>query len=246
MTYTPQASNLLVRCHFAGQYLYVASFEGRTSKDSPNYIPYGPPPIIVDMVVYTYRLCSQKPTRVPPSLIHVHRAGVSNPIEERLLQPRLPYTLTWTTNYLYITRSSTPTLQVYKIPLYCHQEQSNEPKSPHDLATQYPGEAIPIPASTVTREVFFFPLEEDSLARIIAGEVIMRTPGATVQGDTAAPIGCILNIDNDMGGWTTEPTEAKVHNFPDASREGYDVMRGKSHHGATCVRECTSYIYFLH
>ena len=56
-----------MRCHFgkSGRYLHIAEFEGRTTEAQQEEGS-----IHVTLLVHTYRLCSKKPTRSPPTHMH--------------------------------------------------------------------------------------------------------------------------------------------------------------------------------
>ena len=223
-----------MQCRFSedGKYLYVVSFEGRTIDTTG--ILCGPLPTYVEVIIYTYRLCAQKPTRAPPSLIYTCDVGVVSLFEKARLSPKLPYTLHWTSSYLYVTRSA-PALQVYKIPLL-HRREKNDDK-PEGSECLFCKETIPLPGSAADREVFFFPSDDDLSAHIVVGGQIIRTAGLKLAADIQTPIGVVLSVVEDIGGWVNRGDRK---GYSDASRIGINTSLGQSDHGVNYARKCTS------
>ncbi|KAH9838292.1 uncharacterized protein C8Q71DRAFT_750327 [Rhodofomes roseus] len=191
----PDSVILTMRCHFTdnGQYLHIAVAEGRPvvhgmAGDSNNASDD------IQVRLYCYRLCTQKPTRSPPHLVHTSSVNVGI-FDRDALSPRCPWTLTWTHTYLYVTWSHTALL-VYRIPLF-HQRDT-----PDDVVIQRPGETVLLPASARYRDVFFFPSEGDHLAQVIVGGPIVREKRyVPPKAGLATPVGCILRTADQLGGW---------------------------------------------
>ncbi|KAI5116473.1 hypothetical protein M0805_001636 [Coniferiporia weirii] len=197
--------HIFMKCHFSvcGGYLHIASLEGRREpiakrekrKDEAQ------PVIKLALLVSTYRLCSKKPSRAPPSLIHRERIELR--AVTSLTVSKLPFTLTWMPRELYFTCSDI-VLKVYRISLF-----DSEGTVPGDKnSVLRPREIICLPNSAQEREVYFFPpADGDKTARIIIGSEVSaggdtefeETGG--VRLNLSPPIGCILHEKNDLGGW---------------------------------------------
>ena len=195
-----------MRYHFSadGRYLDVVSFTcdmNDVLKPMIKALFQTHNPTRVKITVYTYRLYTQKPTRGHPLPIHFQFVdGRTSFFETARLYPRLPLTLHWTSTHLYMTHSC-PALLVLKIPLFRWQEHTVQDTS-RISKCQLCKETIPLPASASGREVFFFPSERDTSAHIIVGGQIVRNGCARFPPDLQAPVGCVLDIAADMGGWT--------------------------------------------
>ncbi|TFY50864.1 hypothetical protein EVJ58_g10856 [Rhodofomes roseus] len=185
------ASAQLVRCHFTddtdGEYLHIAAFEALQSQGEDS-------PTSARLHLYSYRLCTTKPTRSRPRL--VHESDVLLPtVSREKPSSRLPCTLTWTDTHLYVTWSATR-LTVHQVPLLRQKEPQDS------AAIQQPGETMLLPGSAESRDVFFIPSEDDSLARVIIGGPIATDHGVVPAGPTT-PVGCIVRTDEHLGGWVT-------------------------------------------
>lgn len=209
-------------------------------EDLSNIVLCGPSPTYISLAVYTYRLCAQKPTRTPPYLVHTFTVRAADLFEKARLYPKFPYTLHWTRSHLYATRTS-PALQVYRIPLF--QEEHDELDPRDNVGTQFPKEAIPLPASAAEREVFFFPSEDGAFAHVVVGGLIVRNVGFSLPRNVVTPVGCVLNIEEDIGGWVTQGP--KMKRYSDASRVALDSSLQKQPDGVDCVREYKSQSHFF-
>ncbi|EKM58423.1 uncharacterized protein PHACADRAFT_207247 [Phanerochaete carnosa HHB-10118-sp] len=207
------ASNLLMKCRFTedGRYLRVAAFEGRQVQAQH---PEEDAQTHVTMLVHSYRLCSQKPTRTPPTLVHTSRIDLGE-FERSQLCPRLPCTLTWTNDHVYVTWSGL-TLVVYRIPLF-HQQARDV--SNLDMEVRHPKETILLPASAKNRDVFFFPAEATPFAQVIIGGPVIREKVAVPSaGDLTTPLGCLLHPEDHLGGWLTAENAAKKSRYREAGQ----------------------------
>ncbi|KAH9928252.1 uncharacterized protein B0H18DRAFT_953974 [Fomitopsis serialis] len=187
---------LTMKCRFTddGRYLHIAAFAGSPAAPEDGHPSSSESD--VKLVVYSYRLSAQKPTRSLPRLVYTSQQvdiGVSGRGE---LSPTLPCTLTWTSTHLYVTWSGM-TLLVYRIPLFGQQE------SPENTMVQRPKETILLPASARYRDVFFFPPgDNDSLAQIIVGGPIIREKRfVPLAIDLVTPVGCTLHTVEHLGDW---------------------------------------------
>lgn len=179
-----------MRCYFAtsGSYLHLAVFEGG-SDDAPK--GEGIP---ITLLVYTYRLCSKKPTRSPPT--HMHNDQVDlQVVDLSQLSQRLPCTLTWTDSHLHVCLSGR-TLSVYRIALF---RQSDGEALAVEKEFQCLQETIPLPSSAARRHTFFLPAQTSAFAKVVVGGPILREK--TPKPMTMVPIGCLLHSTDDIGHW---------------------------------------------
>ena len=230
----PNDARFLVKCHFTsdGKYLHIASFQGRTI-DSP-FFACGPNPTFVTLIIYTYKLCAQKPTRTPPALIHIQDTHFDL-LDKARLYPKLPCTLTWTDSHLYAVRSC-PALHIHKIRLL-HSGHSTPENVTNDI--EFTKSTIPIPSSASDREVYFFPTADESFARIIVGAPIITQAGYTLPADVPTPIGCNLDYMKDIGGpWVSRNDPDRGKRYSDGSRNALDASLIETDPGVSCVSEC--------
>ena len=214
-----------MKCQFSpcGRYLHIASLEGQRKPVSGHKQKKGAPqpPLNLALLVLTYRLSVSKTTRSPPSLIHLTRINLGT--VESLSVSRLPFTLTWTPEELYLTCSDI-TLKVYRIRLF--PISPDETTMPRGLGVLVPQKAIFLPNTARRREVYYFPPGAGNTdARVIIGsEARARQAQSTdakdkffgiqteaslcatddvfgLRGTLSLPIGCYLK-EVDLGGWT--------------------------------------------
>lgn len=141
--------------------------------------------------VATYRLCKNQPCRAPPSL--VYSTGVELGAVRSLSVSKLPYTLTWRPEVVYLTCRSV-TLQVYKIPLFGKGEGGLP-------CAMKPKEIIVLPDTATERDVYYFPPAETT--RNCTGRIII---GSDPSQHYSPPIGCFVHEGKDLGGWIS-PSE---------------------------------------
>ena len=221
-----------MKCQFSecGQFLHIAALEGRQNPVSRRELrkqrrqhsssegqdtPQGKPQIRLFLLVSTYRLSNRKTTRSPPWLIH--RVKVDLGDRSDFSVSKLPYTLTWTTNDLYVTASQEKLL-VYRIKLFalaCSDKQVNK------LAlVLVPRNTIFLPSTARFREVRFFPAEGAVNARVLIGSEDPMPKSSKGQNDSPAeviglggvlspPIGVYLT-DVDLGGWIPSSDVAPI------------------------------------
>ncbi|KAI0747513.1 hypothetical protein C8Q74DRAFT_1442530 [Fomes fomentarius] len=190
------ARTLCVRCYFAtsGGYLHLAVFEGRLD-DTPK--GEGIP---ITLLIYTYRLCSKKPTRSPPT--HMQSFEVDLGVFDlSQFSQRLPCTLTWTDSHLHVCLSGW-TLSVYRIALF---RQSDGQALAVETGVQCLQETIPLPSSAAHRHTFFLPAQTSAFAKVVVGGPILREK--TPKPMSMVPIGCLLHSKDDLGQWG-EPENA--------------------------------------
>jgi hypothetical protein len=224
-----------MKCHFSscGRYLHIAALEGQqkplVSREKRKKKGLGATPqrpLHLALLVLTFRLSRSKTTRGPPSLINLARIklGTTN----FLSVSTLPFTLTWTPEELFFTRSGL-ILKVYRIRLF--QVNTGDKNLNADTAAAQaqglgvlvPKNPIFLPKTATKREVYYFPPGPGKVdAQIIIGsEAIAResqsfttddsqTNASTtlcatgdvigLGGTSTLPIGCYVK-EADLGGW---------------------------------------------
>ncbi|KAJ6601324.1 hypothetical protein DFH09DRAFT_560440 [Mycena vulgaris] len=222
---TSQTRHIFMKCRFSpcGLYLHFASLEGQKKtvsgrkKKSPESEK---PPVKLALLVSTYRLSVRKTSRSPPTL--VHRARLDLGAKMAIPVSKLPYTLTWMPEELYFTCSDS-VLTVFRIPLFNPNSGSSETECP----ILVPRKPIFLPQTAERREVYYFPPDGDDdspICRIIIGsETRARVAQEThvddeffgcdrqsiaakhvigLQGTLSPPVGCYLDEQTDLGGWS--------------------------------------------
>ncbi|KAF8521950.1 hypothetical protein BU17DRAFT_45376 [Hysterangium stoloniferum] len=225
---TSHTRHIFMKCHFSpcGRYLHIASLEGqrRPMEGRHGKAKNEKSPLCLALLLMTYRLSDSKTTRAPPVLIYRTRLELSS--VSSLSVSRLPFTLTWTSDELYLTCSHS-TLRVYRIRLFQshtvnHPGPTNMDKGDGALVLQ---KTIFLPNTASRREVHYFPPRVGSTAVqiIIGSETTTKEPllkaadnrffgfedetalCATdnvigLKGILSPPIGCYFK-PTDTGGW---------------------------------------------
>ncbi|OCB91439.1 hypothetical protein A7U60_g1317 [Sanghuangporus baumii] len=198
---TYNARHISMKCHFSdcGRYLHIASFE--------MHVPFGPahasdelPLVGRALLVSSFRLCARQMTKSTPTLVHRVRINLTEAAMS--VATHLPYTLTWTPRELYLTCSSTA-LTIYKISLFHPKPTELE----HGHAVLKPQRKIPLPGSAQSRAVYYFPhTNERKASKILIGceKVQSDTLRAHESKGLLPPVGCLLDEEKDLGGWTEE------------------------------------------
>lgn len=172
-----------------GCYLHVASLEGRKINEASDSRSLA-------LVVRTYRLCRNQPTRTPPSLLHSD-SGIRVQLDTVPELPvPLPFKLWWTPNYLFVTWSHIA-LRVFRVRLFPPRHQDASFRE-----VLRPTETVLLPSSAQRREVYFIPPEDGQRARVIVGSVIKRDANHAVFEGALPPVGCSLDEREDLRGWT--------------------------------------------
>jgi hypothetical protein len=183
-----------MKCCFSdcGVYLHIASLEGQ----------HKPPQVQkkdktqteqdfqmkLTLRVATYRLCNKQPCRTPPSLVHSAGVELGAVTRKSLSVLKLPYTLTWRPEIVYLTCRSV-TLQVYKIPLF----GEGEGRLP---CAMRPKDIIVLPDTATDRDVYYFPPADRT--RSSMGCIIIASDSSQHYSPT---IGCFVHEEKDLGGW---------------------------------------------
>jgi hypothetical protein len=221
-----------MKCQFSecGQFLHIAALEGRQKPVSRRELrkqrrqhsssegqdtPQGKRPIRLFLLVSTYRLSNRKTTRSPPWLIH--RVKVDLGDRSGFSVSKLPYTLTWTTNDLYVTASQEKLL-VYRIKLFALA--LSDKQADNQALVLVPRNTIFLPSTARFREVRFFPAKGAVNARVLIGSEDPVPKSSKGQNDSPAeviglggvlspPIGVYLT-DADLGGWIPSSDVAPI------------------------------------
>lgn len=207
-----------MKCQFSacGRFVHIVALEGQQPTKKKRSVESHE--INIAVLVSTYRLSQRKTTRSPPTLIH--RIRVKLGTTKSLSVTKLPFTLTWTSNDVYVT-SSDAILRVLRVPLFKPEKGAQEV----DDMVLMPRKPVFLPESAQNRQVHYFPSKSgpdgsgELTARIIVGSetrkqieeergaehgVEFSTAGCTFvgqQGEISPPIGCYVNEEVDLGGW---------------------------------------------
>ncbi|KUJ10194.1 uncharacterized protein LY89DRAFT_627632 [Mollisia scopiformis] len=191
-----------------GQYLHLAALEAREdARPHPGPVK---PFIHLSIQLSTHRMSKRKTVRSPPRLIY--RFGLALDSVEELSVSPLPYTLTWTTDHLYVSKSQN-TLHVIRAPLFRQPKdvtmgnddssalQKEKPEC-HSRSSE-----ICLPSSATSRQVHYFAPVPGPKAKNIATVVLgSRSPsglGGVLKAryDTLHPLGVYLDEQAHLGGW---------------------------------------------
>ena len=195
---------VFVKSHFSrnGNFLHFAALEASYAEEK------GKNPasetsrqqFLLTLQVSTHRLSARKTARSPPHLVcrtnillgRTHSVSVST----------LPYTLTWTDQYLYFVRRDTK-LNVIRIPLF------RPTKAGEKTTVCYPHNDIYLPRTAGLRNVHYYPPQEytrngkEGFGTIIIGShSSIPAQGKIIpQHAVKPPITVLVSEDKDLGGW---------------------------------------------
>ncbi|KAJ2921741.1 hypothetical protein H1R20_g15355, partial [Candolleomyces eurysporus] len=190
---TPFARHISIQCYFStcGEFMHISAFEGR--RPNPETIEEGNvalPPLQLAILALTYRLSPENTQRSsPPTLVHRVRIHLKE-VESINTRP-LPFNLTWTKEYLYVT-ASWQLLQVWRVPLFCDQDQATQRGGGelrncdcfHPVMTL--NKTVFMPMTCTRRSVRFFPGmtgESPRPARVIVGHDVDNSTGQTLPSE---------------------------------------------------------------
>lgn len=228
-----------MKCRFSscGSHLHVASLEGRQTP-SQDVRPHDQgTKLSLALVVRTYRLCRKQPCRSPPSLIHYARLQLgevaSLPIQ------RSPFKISWTDEHLYLAWTN-EILKVFRVGLFSAQEASSDTAAP----VVRPRETLILPESARWREVYFFPTNVAApRSRVVIAGVITRDDDLAPTDAILAPVGCDVDEERDLGGWTDSD---EVTAAPKGRRDGrLDLPLEKFDPEEDCDCECAPSCHVL-
>ncbi|PVF92590.1 hypothetical protein CPB86DRAFT_176028 [Serendipita vermifera] len=232
--------HIFMKCRFSpcGRYLHIAGLEAqkkpeshkRGKGDSQNKTE-----IKLSVLVSTYRLSARKTARSPPTLIHRVKAYLGT--TSLLRVSKLPFTLIWRPEELYIVRGDA-TLNVYRVQLFPGKSTGNTEGTQEVLTPRKP---IFLPASARYRRVYYFPSDKGAAndnalgCIIVGGEARTKQTisemmefesdkrpdpkeGVTIghaydlQNDAVPPIGCYVH-ERELGGWRRTSERADIPKY---------------------------------
>jgi hypothetical protein len=190
-----------------GQYLHLGSLEAR--EDAPPHLGPVKPHIHLSFQLSTHRLSKRKTARSPPRLIF--RTGVPLLSSETLSVSPLPYTISWTADHVYISRSQ-ETLEVIRVPLFRHSQATVSDENIKGTGEQKAechvrSKEIFLPASASSRQVHYFAPKPDAKAKNLATVILSsRSPsllGGSLKAryETLHPLGVYVDEEAQLGGW---------------------------------------------
>ncbi|GJE84886.1 hypothetical protein PsYK624_009620 [Phanerochaete sordida] len=151
----------MVKCHFSpcGRYLHLALVRSQVTDDFVGKLYVLCTRIIVEAL--TYRLCTKRPTRSAPTLLHRVAAPLATLDGYAFEAPSC--TFTWAPRELYVTSTAADTLKVHKIALF----------APDALDTDLP--ALPPPATSDApggpqKDFLFFPGSDNVGVTFVLGD----------------------------------------------------------------------------
>ncbi|KAK7533364.1 uncharacterized protein J3D65DRAFT_79572 [Phyllosticta citribraziliensis] len=191
-SYTRQVS---IKCHFSpcGKFLHIATVEAHRKPKQRNKTKNKPQSdidirsgfLLVSMFVATYRLDNKRPTRSVP--VQIRREKILLGIVRKFPVRRLPLTLTWTPEYLYVTRSE-KAVYVQRVGLFPEgfgkgkmTQHSATPSSAarkdpprKDPTVAEPRDIVFLPSTSTVRSVRFFPETAAMPAKVLIGSEPLR------------------------------------------------------------------------
>jgi hypothetical protein len=208
----PYSCHISIQGRFSpcGEYLHLGALEAR--EDAPPHLGPVKPYVHISFSLSTHRLSKRKTARSPPRL--VFRTFVPLDSAKKLSVSPLPYTLTWTTEHVYVSKSRT-SLHVIRVPLLRPSKEGTASKKTKDNVEVVVAESharadeIFLPNSSLDRKVHYFPpsavskSKDKNLATVIIGS---RWPSSLGEGvrlkyETAHPIGLYVDEEKQLGGW---------------------------------------------
>ncbi|KAL8833086.1 MAG: hypothetical protein Q9170_004519 [Blastenia crenularia] len=221
-TRTLRASNsgscfVFIKCNFSsdGRHIHIAALEARPVQHATNRIksrtaddaPDTRPPLQLTLQVSTHRLSARKTSRAPPNL--VSRTTVPLNFVTGIKSSHLPYTCTWSTEYLYFTTSNLH-LDVIRVPLF----KSIDGTQIHSPRPHVPKNVVYLPASACQRKVHYFPPplrypgaafnQLNTTASVYIGSRSPQPDARNVlkkDDQVGPPNGFFLDEERDLGGW---------------------------------------------
>lgn len=165
--------------------------------------------LLLTLQVSTHRLSARKTARSPPHL--VCRTNVVLDRTTSVSVSTLPYTLTWTDQYLYFVKRDTK-LNVIRIPLFRPTRAGERP------TVCYPHNDIYLPRSAEFRDVYYYPPQDiprkgqEGLGTIIIGShSSIPAQGKIVPRNAVKPpITVLVSENRDLGGWVCKADALNV------------------------------------
>lgn len=193
---------VFVKPHFSsdGEYLHFAALEVQNAEKSVSSDAKDLAQVLLTLQVSTHRLSIRKTVSSPPQLIF--RTNIFLGKMESVSVSTLPYTLTWTNQFLYFVKRDTK-LNVIRIPLF------RPAKTGYQSVVCYARNDVHLPRTAAMRDVHYYPPQEGvkrgmaGLGSVIIGSYSsMPAQGMLVPRDAVSlPIGVYVSEQDDLGGW---------------------------------------------
>ena len=204
---------VFVKSHFSsnGGFLHFAVLEASYAEEQSK-TPASETPkqqVLLTLQVSTHRLSARKTVRSPPHL--VCRTNVLLGRTHSVSVSTLPYTLTWTDQYLYFVTRDTK-LNVIRIPLF------RPTKAGEKTTVCYPRNDIYLPRTAELRDVYYYPPQEhtkkgkEGIGTIIIGShsSIPAQRNLVPPNAVKPPITVLVSEEKDLGGWVCKADAVNV------------------------------------
>jgi hypothetical protein len=199
-----RSCHVFIRTHFSrnSEYIHFAALEAQQrDTEGDNAAEY---PLFVSLQVSTHRLSVRKTTRCPPRLVYKTTIDLGGC--DSLNVSRLPYSLHWTENELFLTTRG-QTLDVIRVPLFHAPEETKK-------SVCYIQSHVFLPRTVESRTVHFVPPLDGSGGKkkskqamvIIGSHSSIPSHGLLVpRYQVCPPMGVLLHEEKDLGGWKCKP-----------------------------------------
>ena len=204
---------VFVKSHFSsnGGFLHFAVLEASYAEEQSKTLASetSKQQVLLTLQVSTHRLSARKTVRSPPHL--VCRTNVLLGRTHSVSVSTLPYTLTWTDQYLYFVTRDTK-LNVIRIPLF------RPTKAGEKTTVCYPRNDIYLPRTAELRDVYYYPPQEhtkkgkEGIGTIIIGShsSIPAQRNLVPPNAVKAPITVLVSEEKDLGGWVCKADAVNV------------------------------------
>lgn len=204
---------IFVKSHFSsnGCFLHFAVLEASYAEEQSQNLASetSRQQVLLTLQVSTHRLSARKTARSPPHL--VCRTNVLLGRTHSVSVSTLPYTLTWTDQYLYFVRRDTK-LNVIRIPLFRPTEAGEK------TTVCYPCNDIYLPRTAELRDVYYYPPQEhtkkgkEGIGTIIIGShsSIPAQRKLVPPNAVKPPITVLVSEEKDLGGWVCKADAVNV------------------------------------
>jgi hypothetical protein len=157
------------------------------------------PHIHLTFQLSTHRLSQRKTARCPPRL--VFRINVPLGSSDKLRISPLPFTLTWTKDFVYISKGHT-NLEVIRVPLFRNHKGSSTSHAECHVREK----EIFLPASAISKKVYYFPPDGSTKGKNLATVIVSsRAPPSAgkepvLKYQRPQPIGLYVDEQKQLGG----------------------------------------------
>ena len=204
---------VFIKSHFSGNgcFLHFAVLEASYAEEESKTpaSETSRQQVLLTLQVSTHRLSAGKTARSPPHLIC--RTNVMLGRTHSVSVSTLPYTLTWTDQYLYFVKRDTK-LNVIRIPLFRPTEAGEK------TTVCYPRNDIYLPRTAELRDVYYYPPQEhtkrgkEGIGTIIIGShsSIPAQRKLVPRNAVKPPISVFVSEEKDLGGWVCKADAVNV------------------------------------